>query len=530
MIVSDTRDLPLTTTAGTAPPWYTAAAASSDPAGRLAQAGARTDAQVLAEAAKIIVSRLPGLSSLPRPEREWLMRSTVGMLTWAHRQAAPRSAESWLASIIPGVATQGLPTALSAAATSAINRAQDILTTVVSEPAEDLPVLLGSPNLSILGDYPTPEQLEELERFGEKVVETAKGITKWADIDCTPDLSVIIMRLRIAEKVALASAPPMSPPFRSITSNSRIGVEVHRLVTEQYVKDHTDSLIVADRVVYAEGKRVGTLSAILSGRNKLPKAYDNGYTMQQLRFLDHSLRGGQKIFKRADITDLTEKTVYEVKPRLGASGAVVQLWEYLAGYNMSAQFIPDDQSVRREQRKAYPYAPGQECKNPHVIAEGTWKPAPETFVLSSRPGAIAVVFTEPELPGLLLYDVYAPQTEDEESDALRAFLDLIRVIIGREILRRNFPGPEPPQPPPPGNGKLPEEVPEEEEEEPERPPWRPPEIDWDSPSAQVLKWVLIIAMLVLLGYLLWPLIVAAVAAAGAAVAAIIFVLLAAFAT
>ena len=525
MVVSDTRELPPTTRAGTTPPWYTAVAATSDPAGRLAQARATTDAQVLADAAKIIVSRLPGLASLPRSEQEWLVRGTVGMLTWAHRQAAPRSAQSWIASIIPGAATLGLPTALGAAATSAIAQAQDLLTTVVSEPAEDLPVLLGSPTLSVLGDYPTLEQLEELERFGEKAVETAKKITKWANIDCTPDLSVITMRLRIAEKVALAPAPSM-PLVKSIPSNTRIGVEVHRLVTEQYVKNHTSSLIVADRAVYAEGKRVGTLSAILSGRHKLPKAYDNGYTMQQLRFLDHSLRGGQKIFKRADITDLTEKTVYEVKPRLGASGAVVQLWEYLAGYNMSAQFIPDGQSVRREQRKAYPYAPGEACKNPHVIVEGSWKPAPDTFELRGRPGAIAVVFTEPELPGLLLYDVYVPSEENEEGegDALRAFLDLIRAIIAREILRNPFDLDPPPPPPPPGNGKVPEDP---EEEEPQRPPWRPPAIDWDSPTVQVLKWVLIIvvAMLVL-KFVIIPLAAAAVAAVGAA----ILVLLAAFAT
>lgn len=39
MAISDTRDPPQATTAGTAPPWYTAVAASSDPAGRLAQAG-----------------------------------------------------------------------------------------------------------------------------------------------------------------------------------------------------------------------------------------------------------------------------------------------------------------------------------------------------------------------------------------------------------------------------------------------------------------------------------------------------------
>jgi hypothetical protein len=130
-----------------------------------------TDDQVLAEAARLIVSRLPGLASLPRSERDWLVRGTFGMLTWAHRQAAPRSAESWLASIIPGAATLGLPRALSAAAKSAINQAQEIFTTVVSEPPEDLPVLVGSPNLSILGRYPTKEQLEELRRFGEKAVE-----------------------------------------------------------------------------------------------------------------------------------------------------------------------------------------------------------------------------------------------------------------------------------------------------------------------------------------------------------------------
>ncbi len=513
MAILDARDSPPATTARTAPPWYTAVAASSSPAGRLAQAGAVTDAQVLTEAAKLIVSRLPGLSSMPRPEREWLFRGTVRMLTWAHRQAAPRSAESWLATIIPGATTLGLPGALSAAATSAINQAQEILTAVVSEPSEGLPVLVGNPNLSVLGRYPTKEQLGELERFGAKAVEIAKTITEWGEIDCTPDLTAIINRLRVAEKVAFEPAPPMPPPFKPVASNNRIGVEVHRLVTEQYVKEHAASLVVADRVVYAEGKRVGTLSKILSGRNKLPKAHDNGYTLQQLRFLDHSLRGGQQIFKRSDITDLTEKTVYEVKPRLGASGAVVQLWEYLAGYNVSAQFIPDGQPVRREQRKAHPYAPGQACKSLHVIAEGTWKPEPETFgPLPPRRSAVARVFVEPKLPGLLLYDVYAPSDEDEEGegDALRAFLDLIRAIIVREILRNPF-DPDPPPPPPPGNGKVPDDSPEEEE--PQRPPWRPPAIDWDSPSVQVLKWVLIIATLVLLAYL---------AAAAAAAAVLIF--------
>jgi hypothetical protein len=114
--ILDTCDRPLATTAGTAPPWYTTVAASSDPVARLAQAGAVTDAQVLAEAAELIVSRLPGLASLLRSERECPMRGTVGMLTWAHRQAAPRSAESWLASIIPGAVTLGLSRALSAAA------------------------------------------------------------------------------------------------------------------------------------------------------------------------------------------------------------------------------------------------------------------------------------------------------------------------------------------------------------------------------------------------------------------------------
>jgi hypothetical protein len=113
--ILDTRDRPLATTAGTDPPWYPTVAASSDPADRLAQAGAVTHAQILAEAVELIVSRLPGLASLPRSERDWLMRGTVGMLTWAHRQAAPRSAESWLTSIIPGAATLGLPRALSAA-------------------------------------------------------------------------------------------------------------------------------------------------------------------------------------------------------------------------------------------------------------------------------------------------------------------------------------------------------------------------------------------------------------------------------
>jgi hypothetical protein len=43
------------------------------------------------------------------------------------------------------------------------------------------------------------------------------------------------------------------------------------------------------------------------------------------------------------------------------------------------------------------------------------------------------VFTVEELPGLLLYDVYAPDKNDEDdtSDALRTFLNLIRWLIVR---------------------------------------------------------------------------------------------------
>jgi hypothetical protein len=49
-------------TASTSAPWYTTVAASSDPAGRLAQAETTTDSRVLAEAAKVIVANLPGVT------------------------------------------------------------------------------------------------------------------------------------------------------------------------------------------------------------------------------------------------------------------------------------------------------------------------------------------------------------------------------------------------------------------------------------------------------------------------------------
>ncbi len=153
-----------------------------------------------------------------------------------------------------------------------------------------------------------------------------------------------------------------------------------------------------------------------------------------------------------------------------------------------------------------------------MITEGAWKPAIDFLgPLPSHPGAMARVFSEPELPGLLLYDVYAPDAEDDKDDALRAFLEILRaIILGGGLIRR---GPRLPPPPPPGNGKWPEDTPEEEE--PQRPPQRPPAIDWDSPPVQALKWILILAVAIVVGILLVKLFMVAVAALLSLVAAFV---------
>jgi hypothetical protein len=461
--------------------------------------------RVLARAARLVVEALPGTTQLTAEERQRLEYAVERMLAWFHAQAPPMTPDAWLASVIPGAATGGWPTALATTAASAVVGVTDLIEAATGPNGS--PEAGASPDLSALGGFPTPDQLADLRRrYGDRVADTAARVTSWGDIDDTPNELLILARVLFAERNVVFNQTPQ-PGYRIRRSTSRIGTDVHTLIRNQYVREHPGSLVVADRIVFVEGLPVGTLSPLVRRPDRLPPGFRDAYTQQQLQYLDNSLRGGQRIYQRTDITDLTEKTVYEVKPRSRAPQGVIQLWAYLAGYNWAAQWIPEGVAEPRLGRAPYPYVQGWP-RNPHVIKDGEWTPALPVFPVRGVPPTLVSVSTEEELPGLLLYDLYTNEPEEQEE----ARVSVVARII-QWFREQGFPRPPPwifPGDRPPG-GDLPREEPQEEEEEEDRSRLPPPS-DEEHPILRVLIELAILVVVFLLAVQYAEMIAAALAA------------------
>lgn len=430
------------------------------PEGRSRHVPGRGTGTVLVRAARILTDALPGAAGLGADDRARLDWAAERMLAWFHAQGPPQSPEAWLAASIPGAAVAGWEAALRTALIWAVGDADDLIQGAAG-PGEEAEVEESPDVGAAAGGFPTGDQLAYLRRrYGDRVADEATRVRDYGDIDDTPNSILIGARVLAAEAV-LGDVKPL-PGWHIRRSNRRIGIDVHELVRDRYVTAHRGSLVVADRVVYVFGFDIGTLAPYANGQQQMPPGFRNPYTRQQLQYLNFSLRGGDRRFQRTDITDLTDKTVYEVKPRSRAPQGVLQLWSYLAGYNVGAQYIPDGVTEPRLGRAAYPYVQGFP-RNPHVISEGDWRPEPSVFPIRVSKDTIAAVATYPQLPGLLLYDLYERVREAEQEEARDAVVDRFRRWLRDTKIPIPPPWIDPRLPPPPGRDE-PADQPVEQEQ------------------------------------------------------------------
>jgi len=375
---------------------------------------------------------------------------------------------------------------------------------------------------------PTERELEILKELGRRgeyeirareVLEWQKGprgatrrprmtYPQWGRIPCTPGWDVIRQRLAAALIVEAAPAPEI-PGFVSIPSWGLLGMDVHQRVQDLYFTTHAGNVVVADRRVRA-GSRSYDLSQFAE---HLPRPLIDHVTDDRLRVLDEALRFGSRSVLRADLVDMTANRVFELKPRSWAQAAVIQVWHYQACFNLAMG------AMAGKTAPVAPYQPGR-CDTPGTLLEGHWPARPVTIPLNRTGSLIAVVFHDPALPGVILYDVYrARNRRDEEKDqanqAHDAWPELAWLLS--EILRRmggrgggsgsGEGGGE-------GGGGGGKVIPLR----PGRPaPAPPPEEEWEVPAAAIV--VVVVLVLIVLAILFLPEIAAALAVAAAAVGA-----------
>ncbi|MBT2515801.1 hypothetical protein [Arthrobacter sp. ISL-30] len=499
--------------------WWTAPQACASPSGALSTATAQSDGDVLREASRIFVSGVPGVATMSGVERERLVEAGGRMLRRCHAMAAPVSAEGWLASALPG--HQGSwQRGLESAVDSAVSEVHAVAVELGGAGGEEVhPAAVGmSPDPRVAPRFPTEEQIAEVQRlFGDKSADVLRRVREYGEIDCTPDWAVTSPRVVDGTRVAMTElAPPVPPPpappgwvYVPVLPDTRTGTRLHAAVQRAYIDAHPDHLTVADRVVYVKGERVGGLADLAEGRMQMPERYRDGYTLLQLRILHLSLQEGRNQFPRADLTDLNTRKVFEIKPRLGTPKAVIQLWGYVTGYNTIAQFIPFPGSTPRAERPPMPYNPAAPCENPHLLSEGDWSPSPAWFSIGVGERDLqAHVFTVPQVPGVLVYDLWERRrvrsSEDEEHRIW--IVDLLRLLI----LGGLFGGKDDDQrrDPPSGDGTedpvddpLPAPIPPRWAPEPERPGAF--QLDWEAAlKALALLIVVVVAAVVLVELLM----------------------------
>lgn len=390
--------------------------------------------------ARELVRQMIGRRGAGRGDIDDLVPPTLTMLRAAHaRFSRPvEPLDAWLRRLLaPGIpAVAGTaPVLVGVAAVATVTRitVEGIVAAAPPGPVSTLdPEPFSSPALDTLPQLPTAEAIEVLrEEFGIEVARKILEVARWGEIDCTPSLEDIEQRLRIAG-VAAVAPPPLTPPgWIAVPPTKEDGRDVHRAIQDLYLGQHESNLVVADRVVYLDGQRLGTLAEVTRGEVETGHPDDDN----RLELLDAALRFVPRSFERSDITDMTERTIYEVKPRASAPWAVVQMWAYQAGYNAAAQELPYvGKPSRRHRRGPVRYDPNVRCPNPELLQEGRWLPIPPQVMLPPRPGMprrMAVFFSVPGLPGLLLYDLFVETKASEDDLLLRLLQALAALGIGR---------------------------------------------------------------------------------------------------
>lgn len=181
-------------------------------------------------------------------------------------------------------------------------------------------------------------------------------------------------RKRFGVATSVAALPRLQYP------TWRDGQLVHLALQEAYRAQFPGRQVVMDRRCYRGSFDAGfRLSDLLRSLTRRGVAPDNEYTA-----LDLAMRHIAGAALRADIVDVTKGLMYEIKSRRGAPAGVLQLWGYLASYNTVAHLM-----------KLRPMHEGTE-----------WRPSRRMLAIPLPRNRVAIPFTVPQLPGLVLYDVF----------------------------------------------------------------------------------------------------------------------------
>jgi hypothetical protein len=336
--------------------------------------------------------------------------------------------------------------------------------------------------LGNLPPLPTEEEIKRVSRLGKlESYMTARWMyDQWGEIGDlgipgTPPWSEVLEQWVMAKMIT--EALPLIAEFLAgfglteVPSNETIGPRVHKRIMKAYIDLHPDNLVAVDWWVATPGdwksevdrekRKRGTLFDYVSGKASTGSARDNAKLAVAAYGLWFAQKGfdGPKRKLRADILDLTNSTVFEIKPIRGYPDGVFQVWAYQAFLNAAFSTRKDLPTVTR----------------------GWWVPLPVVFPVSDdkRLWAIAFMFPGlgdiPGIPGVIGYLVVRTEGTIEDLEPIAEAILAIIVSAVWDTLQAPQPGQQPPaQEPPQPDDTIPDEDPdswpgEEEEDLPEEP-------------------------------------------------------------
>lgn len=307
----------------------------------------------------------------------------------------------------------GSPSKPATGAASPVVDPSSLLPGTTTLPTDDelawIQEVLAQPRYQVLRQY-----------FTQWGPDTIKGIQPFSTIQGRLVTASALQQLAGVPDLLVSPAPAVG--FTRISSSAELGNDVHDAIQSAYLVDHPH-LVCADGGVFNDGD-VRNLGDLTHGASTGKPALD-----EQLKLFADAFRelGRGRSPLRADIADLDDRTVYEIKPLSRAAEGVIQLWAYQAYLNMGLQYVPP--------------GPGGRSL---LFGEGAWPPSPIWLQISSDPIApiYAVAFqfggtgSLPgwvPLPGMILYELYVYDGDQEEAAQKLALLaaSIIAILASR---------------------------------------------------------------------------------------------------
>jgi hypothetical protein len=266
----------------------------------------------------------------------------------------------------------------------------------------------------------------------------------------TEDADALMLRAQQADIVSLQPVPCPQPGYALLReplnpgAYMEIGKAVHAAAERALRAQRAKSTLVFDAMVFPPGATAGTHLARYSKAdpNKGGRDLRLRILWETFKWYSGDTARGKYLFLRADMVDLDELQLWEVKPRRSLAMGAVQSWLYRARYNAAWA----------------PYAAGQTDRSAGYLKWGGSFLA-QPIMVAVGPNLVAAMATHPLMPGLVMYDLYRKNTDDEERK-LRALREAVRRALDRDAQQRR--GQQPavvpmgqPLPAPPAQAPLP---------------------------------------------------------------------------